>query len=224
MIIEKIKNTVVRGTGACNRSVVCSIQFKQVIKSKLYVKSKYNEPIINAIKLQTRLLLILVFSITQFQCKHAQKINPNFSQIEFDKLADEVSNGNVPDISAKMVKMEKESFIMLDCREVDEYEISHIEDARRVGFDDFDLSQIEDLPKSAKIVTYCLVGKRSEMIGEKLQEAGYTNVHNLHGSILSWTNEGYPVINSKGKKTNKLHGFKVELGFAKYSKFSEVVY
>ena len=127
----------------------------------------------HAIKLGTTLLLILGLSITQFQCQNTQNINPNFSQIEFDKLADEVSNGNVTDITAKLVKMEKESFLILDCREVNEYDISHIKDARRVGFDDFDLSQIEDIPKSAKIVTYCLVGKRSEMIGEKLQNAGY---------------------------------------------------
>jgi hypothetical protein len=71
-----------------------------------------------AIKLKTTLLLILGLSITQFQCKNIQKINPNFSQVDFDKLADEVSNGNVPDISAKMFKKEKESFIILDCREV----------------------------------------------------------------------------------------------------------
>ena len=176
------------------------------------------------IKLASTILLILGLSITQFQCKNPQKINPNFIQVEFDKLADEVSNGNVPDISAKMLKMEKGSFIILDCRGLNEYEISHIEDARRVGFDDFDLSQIEDIPKSAKIVTYCTVGKRSEKIGEKLQDAGYTNVHNLHGSILSWTNEGNLVIDSQGRKTNKIHGFKKELGFEKHSKTGEVVY
>lgn len=178
----------------------------------------------NVIKLKAAFLLILGLSIIQFQCKNPQKINPNFSQVEFDKLADEVSKGNVPDIPAEMVNIEKESFIILDCREVKEYEISHIKDARRVGFDDFDLSKIEEIPKSAKIVTYCLIGKRSEKIGEKLQEAGYTNVHNLHGSILSWMNEGNPVINSQGRKTNKLHGFKKELGFAKHSKFGEIVY
>lgn len=178
----------------------------------------------HAIKVETTLLLILGLSITQFQCQNTQKINPDFSQVAFDKLADEVSNGNVPDVSAKMVKREKESFTILDCRGVNEYEISHIKDARRVGFDDFDLSKIEDIPKSAKIVTYCTVGKRSEKIGKKLQDAGYTNVHNLHGSILSWMNEGNPVIDSKGRKTNKIHGFKKELGFEKHSKIGKVVY
>ena len=177
-----------------------------------------------SIKMGIILSLILGLSFTQFQCKKAQKINLNFSQVEFDKLADEVSNGNVPDISAKMVKMEEESYIILDCREINEYEISHIENARRVGFDDFDLSQIEDISKSAKIVTYCLIGKRSEKIGEELQDAGFTDVHNLHGSILGWMNEANPVIDSQGRKTNKVHGFKKELGFEKHSKLGEVVY
>ena len=178
----------------------------------------------NAIKLGTTLILTLGLSIIQFQCTDTQKINPNFSQVEFDKLADEVSNGSVPDISATIFKIKKESFIILDCRGLNEYEISHIKDARRVGFDDFNLFQLEDIPKNAKIVTYCLVGKRSEKIGEKLQDAGYTNVQNLHGSILSWMNHGNSVIDSRGRKTNKLHGFKKELGFEKYSKIGEIVY
>jgi rhodanese-related sulfurtransferase len=142
----------------------------------------------------------------------------------FDKLADEVSNGNVPDIGAEMVKLEKESFVILDCRGINEFEISHIKDARRVGFDDFDLSQLEDIPKSVKIVAYCTVGKRSEKIGQKLLDAGYTNVYNLHGSILNWMNKGNSVVDSQGRETNKLHGFKQELGFEKHSKIGEVVY
>ena len=178
----------------------------------------------HAIRLKTTLLLILWLSFIQFQCQNRQKFNSDFSQVEFNKIADEVSKGNVPDISVKIFKMEKESFIILDCREVNEYEISHIEDARRVGFDDFDLSQIEDIPKSAKIVTYCTVGRRSEKIGEKLQDAGYTNVYNLRGSLLSWMNEGYPVIDSQGRKTNKIHGYKKELEFEKHFKIGVVVY
>ena len=43
----------------------------------------------------------------------------------------------------------------------------------RVGFKDFDLSMVDDLPKDAIIVTYCSVGYRSERIGEKLKKAGF---------------------------------------------------
>ncbi|MBK6567140.1 MAG: rhodanese-like domain-containing protein [Saprospiraceae bacterium] len=193
------------------------------MKSRIF-KVKKNETVKHTNKLGTILLFVLGLSITQFQCQNTLKINPNFSQVEFDKMADEVSNGKVLDISAKMFKMEKESYLILDCREENEYEISHIKNARRVGFDDFNSSQLEDISKDAKIVTYCLIGKRSEKIGEKLQDAGYTNVHNLHGSMLSWMNEGNPVIDSRGKQTVKIHGFKKELGFEKYSKVGEVVY
>ncbi|MBK6365209.1 MAG: rhodanese-like domain-containing protein [Saprospiraceae bacterium] len=98
---------------------------------------KKNETVKHTNKLGTILLFVLGLSITQFQCQNTLKINPNFSQVEFDKMADEVSNGKVLDISAKMFKMEKESYLILDCREENEYEISHIKNARRVGFDDF---------------------------------------------------------------------------------------
>lgn len=96
---------------------------------------------------------------------------------------------------------------LLDTREKKEYEVSHLPNARWVGYDDFDLSRVADLPKNTPILTYCSVGVRSEKVGEKLLAAGYTNVHNLNGSLFEWVNQGYPVVDNAGKPTVRVHGY-----------------
>ena len=103
---------------------------------------------------------------------------------------------------------------MLDTREYEEFEVSHLRGAIWAGFDSFDLARLTSkLPdKDRAIVVYCSVGIRSEDIGAKLIEAGYTNVKNLYGGIFMWANEGFPVIDPQGKATNKVHAFSKEWG------------
>ena len=40
------------------------------------------------------------------------------------------------------------------------------------------------------IIVYCSIGVRSEDIGEKLKELGYTKILNLYGGIFDWKNKG----------------------------------
>ena len=178
----------------------------------------------NSAKSKKSLIMIFLMTIVLMQCQITKNVNLDFNQNEFEIMADEVSKGDVPDISATQLKKEKKSFIILDCREKNEFIISHIEGARRVGFENFDVAQIQDIPKDSKIVAYCTVGWRSERIGEKLQDAGYLHVNNLHGSLLSWMNEGYDVVDEHGKKTNKIHGYNRDFKFEKHCKTGEMVY
>ena len=96
--------------------------------------------------------------------------------------------------------------VLLDTRSEAEYQVSHLAGARFVNYDTFDPKQLKDVPKDAPIVVYCSVGYRSERVGEKLKQAGYTNVQNLYGGIFEWVNQGYPVYNAKGK-TEKVHAY-----------------
>lgn len=94
---------------------------------------------------------------------------------------------------------------LLDTRTKEEFKVSHIPGARRIGYDNFTMDQIADVPKDAHVVLYCTVGYRSEKVGEILKENGYENVHNVYGSILKWKNNGYKVVNSEGEPTNRVH-------------------
>lgn len=97
--------------------------------------------------------------------------------------------------------------VLLDTRAKAEYNVSHLPNARWVGYDDFDLKQVGDIPKQAKVVLYCSVGYRSERVGEKLVAAGYEHVQNLYGSLFEWVNEGNPVVDKAGKPTERVHAY-----------------
>lgn len=112
--------------------------------------------------------------------------------------------------------------VLLDTRSKAEYEVSHLPGARWVGYDDFDLKRVADIPKGATVVTYCSVGVRSERVGEKLLAAGYQHVHNLYGSLFEWVNEGNPVVDNQGKPTQRVHGYSRLWGI--WLKKGDVVY
>ncbi|GAB3564583.1 rhodanese-like domain-containing protein [Spirosoma luteolum] len=112
--------------------------------------------------------------------------------------------------------------VLLDTRARAEYDVSHLPNARWVGYDDFDLSRVRDIPKNARVVLYCSVGYRSERVGEKLLAAGYQHVHNLYGSLFEWVNEGNPIVDGAGKPTQQVHGYSRLWGI--WLKRGEVVY
>jgi len=87
--------------------------------------------------------------------------------------------------------------MLLDVREEEEFAVSHLRGAVNVnpgalaqGVMD---KQLKGINKNRRIVTYCSVGLRSAKLAKRLQEAGFTNVHNLNGSIFLWANEGKPI-------------------------------
>jgi len=128
----------------------------------------------------------------------------------------------VKDMTIQELIQVKEEVILLDAREKEEFEISHIPGAIWVGYDDFSMERIKGIAKNKAVVTYCSVGYRSERIGEKLQKEGFTNVQNFEGSIFRWMNDGQQVVNKDDQITNKVHGFNEKWG--KWVKNGEVVF
>ncbi len=96
---------------------------------------------------------------------------------------------------------------LLDAREPREFEVSHLENARFVGYEDFSLDRVADIPKDSAVVVYCSVGYRSEKVAEKLVAAGFTNVVNLYGGLFQWVNEENTVVDTAAQPTRKVHAF-----------------
>ena len=99
--------------------------------------------------------------------------------------------------------------ILLDAREQEEFEVSHLEGAIWSGHKTFSMDSIQNrIPnKHSPIVVYCSIGVRSEDIAQKLVKAGYTDVSNLYGGIFQWKIDGNPVYDSTGVQTEKVHAF-----------------
>lgn len=101
------------------------------------------------------------------------------------------------------------SYLRLDTREREEFEISHLKDAHFIGYKEFNAKEFEIYfpDKEATYVVYCSVGVRSEKIGKKLLAMGYTDVKNLAGGMFKWVNEGYDIVDSAGLATQKVHAY-----------------
>lgn len=128
----------------------------------------------------------------------------------FDKMCKSYIKGTVPIAKPTQLKFEmskNSSLYILDARENNEYEVSHIKNARFIGYDNFKLETVKDIPKDAKVYVYCSIGYRSEKIGEKLQKAGFQNVYNLYGGIFNWANAGFPLESKAGIPTKDVHGY-----------------
>ena len=53
-------------------------------------------------------------------------------------------------------------------------------------------------------------------------KAGFTNVYNLNGSIFKWFNQGYKIVNSDGKRTDKIHGYNKK--WSKWIKNGDIIF
>jgi len=146
-----------------------------------------------------------------------------FSQKSLKELLKEYNTESVTYIDVNELN-EKTNVILLDAREIKEYEISHIKNSIYVGYDYFDVEKTSAsiVDKNSKIVVYCSVGIRSEDIAEKLQKAGYKNVYNLYGGIFEWKNNGYKVYDKNNQETEKVHTFNKE--WSKWLNKGEKIY
>lgn len=147
-------------------------------------------------------------------------------QDSLDQLLSRYNTQSIPYISAEELKMlqQNKDLVLLDAREPDEFQVSHIKGAVFSGFSNFYTEGITGTikEKSVPIVVYCSLGIRSEKISEKLKAEGYSNVRNLYGGIFEWKNKGFKVFDVKGQETEKVHVY--SKSWSKWLKNGEKVY
>lgn len=146
-------------------------------------------------------MCLLIF----FGC--AQSDGPTVESSTYDLMLRALLDHNVPEMSVPELADEPYRYTILDAREEAEYNVSHIESAVWVGYEDFDRERLKGVDLNEPIVVYCSVGYRSEKITDQLIYLGYTNVFNLYGGIFEWVNQGNPVYNNNGTETEKVHAY-----------------
>jgi rhodanese-related sulfurtransferase len=125
-------------------------------------------------------------------------------------MIDNTLDKTVPFIKAKEVRENNQNYTILDIRELKEYNVSHIKNAISISFNDFNIKMIKHkIDKNTPIVVYCSIGYRSEKVGEKLLNEGFT-VYNLYGGIFNWKNSNNPVVDNNEIATQKVHCFNQE--------------
>jgi rhodanese-related sulfurtransferase len=133
---------------------------------------------------------------------------------KFEKKVNNLINHSVSTISCERLytKLNTPNLYILDAREKPEFEVSHLNKARWVGYNTFSEESLADIPKDATIVIYCSVGYRSEKVGEQLLNKGYKRVYNLLGGIFEWTNRAYQLVDKTNSSTDKVHPYDAAWG------------
>jgi len=154
------------------------------------------------------ILLMIVFSMFALFSNGQNKVG-------FETMVNSLISNKVDTITTLQLesRLAYEHVVILDARERDEYEVSHLRGAQFVGYEDFEIGRLNGTKKSDVIVVYCSVGKRSGDVAEKLKRAGYANVYNLYGGIFDWTNRGKEVVNSRGEPINCVHPYSAVWGY-----------
>lgn len=131
---------------------------------------------------------------------------PGFAQsAAYKVLLKSLYDKDFPTVRADQIT-ELSNYQILDTREKEEFEVSHLPGAFNVGYETFSLEAIEGLDKEKPILVYCTVGARSQDIGKKLKAEGFTRVYNLYGGIIEWSNSGKP-LEAAGQPTVKVHTY-----------------
>jgi rhodanese-related sulfurtransferase len=133
------------------------------------------------------------------------------AQNTIPEVLKKLNKGTVQYIKVAEIKT-RNNTVFLDARESKEFNVSHIENAIAIGFDQFDAKKVTTRikDKNATLVVYCSIGVRSEIIGEKLLKLGYKNVYNLYGGIFEWKNCGEKVVDNRKLETNEVHTYNKE--------------
>ena len=116
----------------------------------------------------------------------------------------EIKQLSTTDLAAWLSAQNRPNPLLLDARTPEEYQVSHLNNARLVTNDLQDL--IAEVDYTTPIVVYCSVGYRSSAIARSLESLGYEHVYNLNGSLFQWVNEDRRVYQS-GKPVTKVHPY-----------------
>ncbi len=116
-------------------------------------------------------------------------------------------SGSTPTINIPEAAAGFSSYTFLDARELNEYNVSHLQTALFAGAKTFSLDKVKNIKKNQLLIVYCSIGKRSEEVTLKLKKAGYTNVKNLYGGIFEWVNQGNRVYNNRNVITDSVHAY-----------------
>src|SRR5437762_11800434 len=83
--------------------------------------------------------------------------------------------------------------VIVDVREKDEFDESHIPDAVHMSRGMVELEVEEKFPdRNTTIIRHCGGGGRSALAAESLQKMGYKNVRSMAGGFKAWKAAGLP--------------------------------
>ncbi len=127
-------------------------------------------------------LLVLLYSC-EIQAPQSNKAQPDSTSTEL------LNTYHDTDVAGAKGMINKFSdLVILDVRTPEEVAQGHIDKAKNIDYkaDSFE-SIINELDKNQKYLVYCRSGRRSAAAAEIMTKAGFTDVTNMKGGYLAWS-------------------------------------
>jgi len=107
------------------------------------------------------------------------------------------AKASIKEVSVNDVKKmidNKETIVILDVRDKDEFETGYIPGAINLsrGMLEFKINMMVP-DKNATIIVYCGIDLRGPLATKTLNEMGYINAVNINGGLKDWKAAGYPI-------------------------------
>jgi len=99
---------------------------------------------------------------------------------------------------------DKKQVTIIDARSKKEYDVSHINHSKRIGYEDFSIQRVWMVPRDAQIVIYSTNKNRSTTVAQYLTLIGFSNIQVLGDGLIGWKNGKNDVYDANGT-TNKIH-------------------
>ena len=156
------------------------------------------------------LVVLLLFANKEINAQQTIEAHSTYQKCinpSFEKKIDKLLSHSVPEIIVGDLKEKFDAYLVLDARELEEFNTSHIPNAVHLGYNNYDLNILDEVDKDQMIVVYCSIGYRSEKIAEILEKKGFKYVYNLYGSIFEWANQGYKLVDTDNIQTFEIHTY-----------------
>jgi sulfur-carrier protein adenylyltransferase/sulfurtransferase len=103
------------------------------------------------------------------------------------------AHGEITPVEVKAKLDRGDNFVLIDVREVHEYQICRIASAQLIPLGEIP-KRLNEIDPAAEIVVHCKSGVRSAKAQGILREAGYRTVLNMTGGILAWSDKVDPSV------------------------------
>ena len=96
------------------------------------------------------------------------------------------------------IDQSSEPLVLIDVRTAEEFESGRIKNSINIPHEIL-LSNIDLVSEynDEQLVVYCRSGKRASLVIEALEKNGFTNVVDIEGDILAWSEANYPLVVQK---------------------------
>jgi len=99
--------------------------------------------------------------------------------------------GEITPIEVKEKQDRGDKFVLLDVREPHEFQICRIPGSTLIPLGELP-KRVSELNPNDEIVAHCKMGGRSAKAVDFLKQSGFTNVRNMTGGILAWSDKVDP--------------------------------